>query len=303
MLNRTASDIAAGDWVDRHIPLPARPYLRLARLDRPIGIWLLMYPCWWGTALASPNWPDLWFLLLFAVGATVMRAAGCTVNDLVDRDVDARVARTANRPIASGAITVRHAFVFLAALLFLGLLVLVQFNSTTIFVGAASLVLVAVYPFAKRVTYWPQAVLGLTFNWGVLLGWSAVTGQIGVPALLLYAAGVSWTLAYDTIYAHQDKADDMIVGVRSTALKFGDDSRAWLGGFFSLTVALLAASGWLVSLGWPYYCVLAVVAAHLAWQTITVDLDDPKDCLAKFRSNRHVGLIIFAGIVIGQLSA
>jgi len=302
MLNRSASDIVTGDWVDRYIPLPVRPYLRLARLDRPIGIWLLLYPCWWGTALASPGWPDLWFLVLFAVGATVMRGAGCTINDLADRDVDARVTRTANRPIASGAISVRQALVFLALLLFLGLLVLVQFNQMTIFVGAASLALVAVYPFAKRVTDWPQAVLGLTFNWGALLGWSAVTGQVGFPALVLYAAGVSWTLAYDTIYAHQDKTDDMIVGVRSTALKFGDNTLPWLTAFFGLTIVFLAASGWLGGLAWPYFFALAVVTAHFAWQTMTVDLNDPKDCLAKFRSNRHVGLLIFIGIVIGRLS-
>jgi 4-hydroxybenzoate polyprenyltransferase len=299
---RATSDIAAGNWVDRRLPAVVRPYVRLARLDRPIGIWLLMYPCWWGVALASPGWPDPWLLALFAAGATVMRGAGCTLNDIADRDYDARVARTASRPIPSGQVSVGRAVVFLFGLLLAGLVVLLQFNRFTVGLGAASLVLVALYPFAKRVTDWPQAVLGLTFNWGALLGWAAVSGGLGWPAALLYAAGVLWTLGYDTIYAHQDKADDAIVGVRSTALRLGAATRSWLWGFYGATVALLAAAGLAAGLGWPFAVALAAAGAHLAWQTATTDLDDPADCLATFRANRHIGLIVFAGIVGGRLA-
>lgn len=300
---RAASDIAAGNWVDRWLPAPVRPYVRLARLDRPIGIWLLMFPCWWGVALAAPGWPDPWLLALFALGAAVMRGAGCTLNDIADRDVDARVARTASRPIPSGAISVGRAVAFMLALALAGLLVLVQFNRFAVAVGAASLVLVAVYPFAKRVTDWPQAVLGLTFNWGALLGWAAVTASLDWPALLLYAAGLFWTLGYDTIYAHQDKADDAIVGVRSTALRLGDASGPWLAGFYAAAIGLLAAAGWTAGLAWPFAVALTVVGGHFVWQIVTLDLGRPADCLAKFRANREVGLIVFAGIVAGRVVA
>lgn len=299
---RAGSDIAAGDWVDRRLPAAARPYVRLARLDRPIGIWLLMYPCWWGAALATPGWPDPWMLALFALGAAVMRAAGCTLNDIADREFDARVARTAGRPIPSGQISVGRAVLFMLALVVAGLAVLIQFNRFAIGLGAASLVLVALYPFAKRVTDWPQAVLGLTFNWGALLGWAAVTGGLAWPAVLLYAAGVAWTLGYDTIYAHQDKADDAIVGVRSTALRLGAATRSWLWGFYAAAIALLAAAGLAAGLAWPFAVALAAAAAHLAWQVAGLDPDDPADCLARFRANRHVGLIVFAGIVAGRLA-
>lgn len=242
-----------------------RPYARLARLDRPIGIWLLMFPCWWGTALASPTFPSPWFLILFALGATVMRAAGCVMNDIADRDFDARVARTANRPIASGVISVRQALAFMAALSLVGLLVVMQFNPFTVLLAAASLILVALYPFAKRVTDWPQAVLGLTFNWGALVGWSAVTGGLDLPALLLYAAGFFWTLGYDTIYAHQDKADDAVIGVRSTALRFGNRTRLWLTGFYSVATLLLAAAGGSAGgLGWP------LPLASSPWESISL---------------------------------
>ena len=299
----TRSDIPAGNWVDRWLPVAARPYVRLARFDRPIGIWLLMYPCWWGTALASPGWPDPWFLALFFVGAAVMRGAGCTLNDIADRSYDARVARTAGRPIPSGQVSVARAVAFMVALALAGLLVLLQFNRFAVGVGAASLILVALYPFAKRVTDWPQAVLGLTFNWGALLGWAAVSGGLDWPAVALYIAGLFWTLGYDTIYAHQDKADDAIVGVRSTALRLGVATRRWLVGFYAATIALMAAAGIGAGLAWPFAPILAMVAGHFAWQTATLDPDDPHDCLAKFRANRHVGLIIFVGIVLGRLTA
>lgn len=299
----SASDIPAGNWIDRHVHEGARPFLRLARLDRPIGTWLLLIPCWWGTAMATPGWPDLWLVALFAVGATVMRGAGCTVNDMADRDFDARVARTANRPLASGAISLGRAILFLTGLLGLGLAVLLQLNTFAVWVGIASLPLVAVYPFMKRITYWPQAWLGLTFNWGALVGWAAVRGDLAWPAVILYAAGFFWTLGYDTIYAHQDKDDDLMVGVKSTALRLGKATRPWLFGFFAVTIALLAAAGQAAGLAWPFHAGLALGALHLGWQAWTVDTDDPKDCLRKFRSNRDFALIIFAAIVAAQVLA
>ena len=297
----SASDIPAGNWIDRRVPAGIRPFLRLARLDRPIGTWLLLVPCWWGVALATAGRPDLWLIALFAVGATVMRAAGCTVNDMADRDFDARVARTANRPLASGAISLTQAVLFLGGLLGLGFAVLIQLNPFAVWVGIASLPLIAVYPFMKRVTYWPQAWLGLTFNWGALVGWAAVTGDLAGPAFILYAAGFFWTLGYDTVYAHQDKEDDLLVGVKSTALRLGAATRPWLFGFFAATVGLLAAAGWAAGLAWPYYAGLAAAAVHLGRQAATVKTDDPKDCLRKFKSNRDFALIVFAAIVAGQL--
>ena len=295
------SDIRRGDWIDRFVPASVQPYLRLARLDRPIGIWLLMFPCWWSTALASTGWPDPWFLALFALGATVMRGAGCTLNDIADRDFDAKVARTATRPIASGAIGVRQAALFMVALSLAGLLVLLQFNLLTMVVGTASLLLVAVYPFAKRITDWPQAVLGLTFNWGALVGWTAVRGDLGWSPLCLYAAGVAWTLGYDTIYAHQDKEDDAIVGVRSTALRLGATTRPWLIGFYAAATALLALAGGLAGLGAAFWPALAIVAAHFVWQIARLDINNPKRCLALFKSNARTGLLVFVAILLGRI--
>ena len=225
----TTTDIPNESWIDRLAPTGTRPYLSLARADRPIGTWLLLLPCWWSISLASPSWPDGKMLVLFVIGSLVMRGAGCTVNDIVDRNFDARVARTAARPISSGQVSVRQAIIFLALQLLLGLVVLLQFNTFAIGLGIGSLVLVALYPFMKRITYWPQLFLGLTFNWGALLGWAAVKGGFGLSAAVLYAAGIFWTLGYDTIYAHQDKEDDILIGVKSTALKFGASTGPWLG--------------------------------------------------------------------------
>ncbi|MEE8393943.1 MAG: 4-hydroxybenzoate octaprenyltransferase, partial [Rhodospirillales bacterium] len=245
----SASDIPLGNWIDRFAPAAVRPYLRLARLDRPIGTWLLLLPCWWSVALAGPGLAEgARLFALFAIGALIMRGAGCTLNDIVDRDFDARVQRTAGRPIPSGQVSVVKAFAFLAMELLGGLLVLVQFNGFAIAVGACSLGLVAVYPFVKRFTYWPQAVLGLTFNWGALLGWAAVKGDLGVPALALYGAGVLWTLGYDTIYAHQDKEDDLLIGIKSTALRLGANTRPFLFAFYGGALALIAAAGLLAGL-------------------------------------------------------
>jgi 4-hydroxybenzoate polyprenyltransferase len=297
------SDIPVGNWVDRWFPPRWRPFVRLGRFDRPIGIWLLMFPCWWGVALASPGWPDPGVLLLFALGATVMRAAGCIVNDLADRDFDRRVARTATRPLASGAVSPVAALAMMAVLSLIGLLVLVQFNPFTIGLGIASLALVAVYPFAKRFTYWPQAVLGLAFNWGALVGWSAVTGGLALPAVLLYAAGIAWTLGYDTIYAHQDKEDDERIGVKSTALKFGRATSRWLALFYGATVLLLVLAALTAGHGRALFFVgVVAVAGHFAWQILTLDVDDAADCLAKFRANRFVGLMVFAALVAGAVA-
>ncbi|MDP6109361.1 MAG: 4-hydroxybenzoate octaprenyltransferase [Rhodospirillales bacterium] len=297
----TAIDIPSESWIDRFVPAAIRPYLRLARADRPIGTWLLLLPCWWGAALATPTWPDAKMFVLFAIGAVVMRGAGCTVNDLADRKFDASVARTATRPIASGQISVLKAFVFLALQLFFGLSILLQFNAFTVALGVSSLVLIVLYPFMKRITYWPQLFLGFTFNWGALLGWAAVKGELAAPALVFYAAGIFWTLGYDTIYAHQDKEDDILIGVKSTALKFGAQTKPWLVGFYTITVILLAATGLLANLAWPYYSGLTLAAWQLAWQIKSVDIADPKNCLRRFKSNRDFGLILLAGIIAAQV--
>jgi 4-hydroxybenzoate polyprenyltransferase len=230
-----------------------------------------------------------------------MRGAGCTVNDIVDRDFDGRVARTATRPIASGQIRLWQAFVFLGLQLLVGLWVLVHFNGFAIVLGISSLALVALYPFMKRITYWPQLFLGLTFNWGALMGWAVIHGSLGPPAYLLYAAGVFWTLGYDTIYAHQDKEDDVLIGVKSTALKFGNTTKAWVFMFYGGAIVLLAVAGAMAGLTWPFYVAMAAASGHLAWQVKALKLDDPKDCLAKFKSNRDVGIIILIGIVAGRL--
>src|SRR5262245_36820546 len=263
-------DAAAGNWVDRLAPAAAQPYLRLARFDRPIGAWLLLFPAWWSQALAELSlgraYPNPWLLVLFFIGAFVMRGAGCTYNDIVDRDYDRRVARTAARPIPSGQVSVRAAFAFLAGLCLTGLLVLLQFNWFTVALGASSLLLIAVYPFAKRFTFWPQAVLGLTFKWGALVGWAAVTGSLALPALALYAGCVLWTIGYDTVYAHQDKEDDALLGLKSTALRFGEATPRWLAGFYGGAVVLWGAAGLMAGGGIVFLLALALVAVQLAWQ-------------------------------------
>ncbi len=299
------TDIRRGDWVDRLVPAGLRPYCRLARLDRPIGTWLLLFPGWWSIALAAPpgSGPSLRLLALFAVGALAMRGAGCTINDIVDRDIDRRVARTAVRPIASGAVSVPRALAFLALQSLVGLWVLLQLSPLAIGLGIASLALVVAYPFMKRVTYWPQAFLGLTFNWGALMGYAAAAGRLDAAPIFLYASGIAWTLVYDTIYAHQDKEDDALIGVRSTALKFGAESRRWLTLFSLIQLLLLAAMIVAAHLGVLAWVALLGVAGHLAWQTAAVDFDDPADCLAKFRANRWIGWILLLGIVLARLLA
>ena len=296
----TASDIPVGGWVDRYTPASVRPYIRLARYDRPIGTWLLLFPCWWAIALATPDWPSLTLIVLFGVGAMVMRGAGCTYNDICDRDFDAKVARTRDRPLPAGDVTVRQAVVFLVAQLVVGLAILLAFNRFAIAVGAASLLLVFTYPLMKRVTFWPQFFLGLAFNWGALLGWAAVRTDLAAPAFLLYAGGILWTLGYDTIYAHQDRTDDVFAGVKSSARALGV-SKPWLYGFYAGAAVLFALAGAAAGLSYAFYVGMALAALHLAWQVMVVELTDPKDCLRIFKSNRVFGWTLFAAIVAGQI--
>ncbi|KAL9973843.1 hypothetical protein ACROYT_G020349 [Oculina patagonica] len=285
-------------------PPAIQPYLRLIRFDKPIGTWLLYLPCTWSIGLAaSPgSLPDFKLLTLFGIGALVMRGAGCTINDMWDVDFDKKVARTISRPLAAGYLTRFQALVFLGAQLSVGLSILLSLNNYSIILGAASLGLVVTYPLMKRITYWPQAVLGLTFNWGALLGYAAVQGSCDWSVCLpLYFAGINWTLIYDTIYAHQDKTDDILIGVKSTALLFGDQTKVWLTGFSALMLSSLALVGLNSEQTWPYFAGLGCVASHLTWQIKTVDLSKSPDCLSKFKSNKWLGLILFASIVGGTL--
>jgi len=284
-------------------PIGVQPYMKLMRIDKPIGSWLLFWPCGWSLGLAAPPgviYPDPTLLGIFAAGAFVMRGAGCTINDLWDKNIDLKVARTRTRPITSGAVSMFDALVFLSGQLGLGLLVLLQLNWYSVMLGAASMGLVVLYPVAKRFTYWPQAVLGLAFNWGALLGWSAVHGECNWAACLpLYVAGVSWTMIYDTIYAHQDKYDDIVLGIKSTALKFGDSTKSWLAFFASTMTSSLLATGYVCDQTWPYYSAVTLVSLHLARQISTLDIENAEDCAEKFVSNRRIGLVLFLGIVLG----
>lgn len=296
------NDAVTGSWVER-LPLKLKPFAQLMRLDRPIGWWLLLLPCWWGLALAQISTggglPDLKFAALFFAGSVIMRGAGCTLNDIVDRKIDSAVERTRMRPLPSGQLTVKTALVFLGIQLLAGLIILMQFNTFTIATAMFSLVIVAVYPFMKRITYWPQVILGLAFNWGALVAWTAIHGAFSFAALALYLGGVVWTLAYDTIYAHQDKDDDALIGVKSTALKLGSDTSQWLVIFFTSSLALIDISLWLVSA--PLATHIGIVAAglHATWQVWRFDGDDPALCLKLFRANRILGLLILAGLLIG----
>jgi 4-hydroxybenzoate polyprenyltransferase len=296
---------STGNWVDGLAPAWTRPYLRLARLDRPIGSWLLLIPCWWSSALAviaaHERAPHLTHLLLFLAGAFAMRGAGCTWNDIVDRDLDREVERTRSRPIPSGQVSVAQATAFLAAQALTGLVVLLQFNSFAIVTGIASLAIVAVYPFMKRITYWPQIVLGLAFSWGALMGWTAAFGRLDAPALVLYAGAIAWVIGYDTIYAHQDREDDALIGIKSTALLFGDRTRPMLALFYGLAVVLIGVAGAGAGAGALFWLGLTAFAAHLCWQIARLDIRDPALCLALFKSNRDAGLVLFAAMVAEAL--
>jgi 4-hydroxybenzoate polyprenyltransferase len=292
---------ATGNWVDGLAPPSARPYLRLARLDRPIGSWLLLIPCWWSVGLAgmrAGQFPSLWHIVLFFVGAFAMRGAGCTWNDLVDRDLDARVERTRSRPIPSRQVSVAQATAFMLAQALIGLAVLLQFNRFTVYVGLASMSVIVIYPFMKRITYWPQIVLGLAFSWGALMGWPAAFGRLDGPALVLYAGSICWVIAYDTIYAHQDREDDLLIGIKSTALLFGANTKPMLASFYIAAAVLIGIAGVMAGGRLIFLIGFAVFAAHLAWQVKRLDIDDPADCLSVFKSNRDAGLILFAAMLL-----
>ncbi len=298
------SDAVDGNWVDNRAPDWSRPFLRLSRADRPIGTWLLLLPCLWGALLACLHqgrfgWAEAWVLLGCGIGATLMRGAGCTWNDITDRDLDGMVARTASRPIPSGRVSVKGAFLWMIAQAFAAFAVLATFGGMAILLGVGSLALVVIYPFAKRFTWWPQVFLGVAFNWGALLAWAAVTDGLGWPPLILYLAGIAWTLFYDTIYAHQDKEDDALVGIKSTARLFGEKTRRFLIVFQFLAMGLLAVAVISAMTGTSSGLATAVALCgplafgwHLAWQTGKLEINDPAVCLRLFRSNRDSGLIV-----------
>ncbi len=295
------SDADRSNWVDRFAPPSWRPYLRLGRFDRPIGGWLLLFPCWWSQTLAEIGtgkpYPRIDYLILFFIGAFAMRAAGCAYNDYVDRDIDGEVQRTSSRPIPSGQVTPQQALVFVALASLAGLAVLLQFNWFTVFLAIASLVLVIAYPFAKRVTKYPQLVLGLAFNWGALVGWAAIKGSIGWPAIALYIGCVLWTVGYDTIYAHQDKEDDALLGLGSTALSFGDDTISYVGALYGGAVVMWLLAGALAGMHLIYFLSITLVFLQMSWQVATLDTKDPANCLRRFRSNRDIGIAVMLGLV------
>jgi 4-hydroxybenzoate polyprenyltransferase len=302
-MSDTAGRVAdsTGNWDDGLAPRWSRPYLRLARLDRPIGSWLLLMPCWWSVGLAAiaagGRYPNPWHVALMFVGAFAMRGAGCTWNDLVDRDIDAQVERTRSRPIPSRQVTVSQAVAFMVLQALIGLGVLLQFNRFAVGAGFASLTVVAVYPFMKRITYWPQIFLGLAFSWGALMGWAAAFGRLDAPAYLLYAGAICWVIAYDTIYAHQDREDDALVGLKSTAILFHENTRPMLAVFYAAAAVLIGLAQWSAGCGLTSFVGLAAFATHLAWQVWRIDISDPALCLRLFKSNRDAGLILFGGYI------
>lgn len=302
------ADALRGSWVHRLLPQWLWPYAQLARWERPIGWWLLMWPCWWSAAMVGAaaipvsRPPDIVHLALFMAGAILMRGAGCTYNDLVDREIDRKVARTRSRPLPSGRATVRAALIFLILQLALALLVLLQFNRFTILLGCLSLSTIVIYPFMKRVTWWPQLFLGLAFSWGALMGWAAKASVLTASPLLLYCGSICWVIGYDTIYAHQDIEDDTLLGVKSTARLFGEKTRAALAVVYGIALAMFATAFGLADLGWPAWLGLALVAAHMAWQILWLDIRDPANCLALFKSNSMLGWLMFAGLVAAGLT-
>uniref|UniRef100_A0A0K0DW14 4-hydroxybenzoate polyprenyltransferase, mitochondrial n=1 Tax=Strongyloides stercoralis TaxID=6248 RepID=A0A0K0DW14_STRER len=304
-INQFVKKFSASELVKKS-PEPIQPYLYLMRLDKPIGTWLLYWPCTWSIALATPpgDLPSLYMLTLFGTGSILMRSAGCVINDLWDKDFDKRVERTKNRPLASGRLTEKQAIGLLGGLLTASLGILLQLNWLSIAVGASSMALVIGYPLAKRYTYWPQFILGATLNWGVLISGchlcfdSAVSSSYILP---LYISTICYTMVYDTIYSHQDKKDDIMIGVKSTALKFGDKTKEWLSGFSAITMSGLVLSGYMADQTWPYYLAILATSGHLAWQIKTVDINNSEDCWKKFKSNHYLGALLFAGIVAGNL--
>lgn len=304
------SDAPSDNFVYQVLPRAAWPYAQLARWDRPIGWQLLMWPCFWSAALAAnaamdegmfQPWQLISHLVLFFIGAVAMRGAGCTYNDLIDHEIDNEVARTRSRPLPSGRVSRFEAKVFLAVQALVGLIVLLQFNTFSILLGIASLLVVAIYPFAKRFTDWPQFFLGLAFSWGALMGWAGVFGSLSWAPIWLYAAAVAWTIGYDTIYAHQDKEDDALVGVRSTARLFGDNTKAWLIGLYGLTLVFLLFSYIAGDAGFFAYVGLIAATVMLAWQILIIDIDNPDQCLKLFKFNTKVGAVLFGGLILGLI--
>ena len=298
---RGFTDIRAGGWVAR-LPQAWRPYALLGRFDRPIGAWLLVLPAFWAFAAVAPGLGSgLWLAGIFLLGAFAMRGAGCVVNDLWDRDLDRQVERTRGRPLAAGTVSPVQALVFLAALCLIGLFVLLQLNGAAILIGAASLLPIALYPLAKRVTDYPQAVLGFVFSWAAPTGYAAATGGLDAGAIALWAAGFFWILGYDTIYAHQDREDDAAIGIRSTALRFGAHSARFIGACYAMCMALLLLGAWLIGLSWWVLPALMLPAGMLAWQVRTLDIHDPARCLMLFKANREAGLAIALAFLLGRL--
>lgn len=296
-MTSTHTDIAQESLIEKCLPAKLIPYSRLIRLDRPIGMWLLLLPSLWGLCLGAETFPPLLYIFYYGLGALLMRGAGCLYNDLVDLDLDKKVTRTQGRPLPSGQLTKKEAFVFLIGLLGTSFLILIQLPILTIGLGGISLVLVFTYPWMKRWTYWPQAFLGMTFNWGVLMGWTTVQSELTIAPLLLYGGGIFWTLFYDTIYAHQDRDDDELAGIKSSALKLGHHTKPVLLLFALLSLSLWSAVGWITQLGWIYQISIAFIAAHFCWQIFTLNQDEVEDCLQKFRSNKAIGFILLAGIL------
>jgi 4-hydroxybenzoate polyprenyltransferase len=296
------ADAQRDNWVDRYAPDWLKPYARLARWDRPIGFWLLFWPCGFSLGMAAVKNPasgfDLWALVLCFVGAVVMRGAGCTFNDIVDRDIDMKVERTRSRPIPSGQVSVRNAALFMAAQALVGLLVLLQFNLFTVAVGAASLALIAIYPFMKRITWWPQFFLGLAFSWGALVGWTSQTGAISIAPLLLYAGCILWTIGYDTIYALQDIEDDALIGVKSTARLFGRRTKMIVALFYAAAVGLWIAADMLVGGGIAFDIAILAAVGILGWQVATLDARDPENALVRFKANHWVGVAVTLAFLI-----
>lgn len=305
-IKKAPEDTVKQNWVNKLAPEFAVGYLQLMRADRPIGTWLLLWPGLWSIILASHYYgdvsllPNIKLLILFGAGAFVMRGAGCVVNDLWDQSADAQVERTKDRPLPSGRVSRFGAFIFLGVLSSVGLFILMQLNPFAQIVGACSLVLIVIYPLMKRITYWPQLMLGFTFNWGALLGWAAVSGRLDLPAIILYIGGIFWTLGYDTIYAHQDREDDAMIGIKSTALKFGDNTHKWLSAFYLCTFLLFLAAGFMANMNAGFYFLMIFGATHLVYQLKTLDIDDRETCLKLFKSNHHFGLIVFICFALGH---
>ncbi len=306
------ADATDGNWVDRFSPASAQPYLRLSRADRPVGFWTLIIPSWWGlfAAAAATGWRgfDWWILIAVVLGAMLMRGAGCTWNDLTDREIDARVERTRSRPLPSGQVTVKNAMIWMGIQVLLAFLILLTFNSTAIWLGVASVLLVAIYPFGKRFTWWPQFILGLNLNWGVLVAWAAHTGDITLAPLFLYFGGVAWTIFYDTIYAHQDIEDDTLIGVKSTARLFGRETPSWLRLFMMVTVLMMTV-GVILALGPtgnPLALAIGLVGVwgmglHMSWLMATLDIDSPESCLTRFRALTQTGMILVVALAVTVL--